>query len=232
MNVALIPARGGSKRIPHKNIKSFAGKPIIHYSIGAAKSSGLFERVIVSTDSESIAEVARAAGAETPFVRPAEFSNDFATTASVMLHGLQWMENAGMDVKYLCCIYATAPFVRASDLRKGYELVTSGKVDGAFSVTSFPFTPFRALKLGDAGKLEMIWPQYELTRSNDLPEAFHDAGQFYWVETGNFLKEQKVWPKRSMPVILPRYLVQDIDTLEDWENAEMKYFSLPKEKKA
>jgi len=223
VKVAIIPARGGSKRIPGKNIKPFAGKPIIAYSIGAAAASGLFDRVIVSTDSEEIASVARSYGAETPFVRPAALSDDFATTADVILHALEWFAGQGEVPRYACCIYATAPFVRAEFLAQGFALLEQRGAVSVFSVTSYPASIYRALRIDADGRLAMFWPEHELTRSNDLPEAYHDAGQFYWLDAGRFVVEQRLYSKDSRPLVLPRYLVQDIDTPEDWRMAEAMF---------
>jgi pseudaminic acid cytidylyltransferase len=226
VNVAIIPARGGSKRLPGKNIKNFLGKPIIAYSIEAAKSSGLFDQVLVTTDSEKIAEVAREYGAITPFLRPPELSDDQTATAPVIDHALRWLQNQGNRINYACCIYATAPFIQPEYLRQGYEILTKKKCTTAYSVTSFPFPIFRASKINDGGCLEMFWPEYELARSQDLPEAYHDAGQFYWVNVDRFLQQQKLYALDSQPVVLPRHLVQDIDTLEDWIRAEFMYQAL------
>lgn len=219
MIVAIIPARGGSKRIPDKNIKLFAGKPIIAYSIEAAQASGLFDRVIVSTDSEKIAAVARAHGAETPFVRPAELADDFTTTADVILHALQWLATQQTPAKQTCCLYATAPFVKPHYLRQGLELLLQSGAASVFTVTTYPASIFRALKRQPDGRLAMVWPEYELTRSNDLPETFHDAGQFYWLDAPRFMEEKRMYSPDSRPVLLPRFLVQDIDTPEDWITA-------------
>lgn len=226
MNIAIIPARGGSKRIPNKNIKPFLGRPMISYSIRAAKETDLFDLVIVSTDSEKIARVAKQCGAELPFMRPAELADDFTPTAPVLVHALNWLTENGTPAKYACCIYATAPFVRAKYIREGYETLTSKKVSSVFSVTTFSFPIFRALQIAKNGHLEMFWPEHEMTRSNDLPEAYHDAGQFYWLDCESFLKEQKVYSHDALPVILPRHLVQDIDTPEDWETAERMFKAL------
>ena len=223
MNLAIIPARGGSKRIPGKNIKNFAGKPIICYSIEAAAKSNLFDRIIVSTDCDKIAEVSRGAGAEVPFVRPSELSDDHTPTAPVLEHALRWLEHEGCSVKYLCCIYPTAPFVRSEDLIKGYKLLVENNVSSVFSVTEFEFTIFRALKINDEGFVGMFWPEHELTRSQDLPQAYHDAGQFYWLDSETFLKNKKLYAKDAKPVIMPSFLVQDIDTLDDWKTAELLF---------
>jgi len=226
MKVAIIPARGGSKRIPGKNIKPFSGKPIIAYSIGAALASGLFDRVIVSTDSEGIAAVARTYGAETPFLRPPELSGDFTTTAEVILHALGWLDNHGTPVACACCLYATAPFVQGKFLRQGLEILEESGAGSVFTVTTYPASIYRALKQESDGRLAMVWPQYELTSSNDLPETFHDAGQFYWLDAPRFRKEQRIYSTDARPVVLPRFLVQDIDTPEDWATAEAMYEAL------
>lgn len=225
--VATIPARGGSKRIPNKNIKLFAGQPIISYSIRVARETGLFDRIIVSTDSEEISAIAREYGAEVPFLRPAELANDFAGTAEVVCHAIEWLAQEGKQPEFICCIYATAPFIQASYLKLGYDKIVSSDATSVFSVTSYPYPIYRALKITEKDRIEMIWPEYENSRSQDLPEAYHDAGQFYWVNTSKFMKEKALFAKDSLPVILPRYLVQDIDTVEDWETAE-RMFSVMK----
>lgn len=226
MRVAIIPARGGSKRIPRKNVKLFAGAPMIAYSLRAAKQANLFDRIIVSTDDAEIAEIARQHGGETPFVRPAELANDFAGTDAVILHALEWCATHGEPVGEFCCIYATAPFLRADDLRRGLELLRAGHATTAFSVTTYPYTIFRSLKVNEAGRVEMLWPENFPKRSQDLPEAYHDAGQFYWGNTAKYLVERRLFSSDSVPVIIPRSLVQDIDTPEDWERAELMFHAL------
>lgn len=226
MRVALIPARGGSKRIPGKNIKPFMGRPVIAYSIEAARHSGLFDRIIVSTDAEDIAAVARRFGAETPFMRPAELADDFTTTAAVVEHALSRLTAHGEVVDAVCCIYATAPFVRVEDLRAGYELLAARGVSSVFTVTTYPGSIFRALQITGSGHLAMMWPEHELTRSNDLPEVYHDAGQFYWLAAAAFMQKPRMYGADALPVILPRHLVQDIDTPEDWRRAELMYEAL------
>jgi N-acylneuraminate cytidylyltransferase len=224
MSIAVIPARGGSKRIPRKNIKLFCGKPIIAYSIEAARASQVFDEVIVSTDDDEIAAVAQKYGAETPFRRPAELSDDHATTAPVIAHAIRWYQENRGPIEFVCCIYATAPFLQPEFLRGGLELLKADpQADFAFGVTSYASPIFRALKLNPDGTVLMFWPDYELTRSQDLPEAWHDAGQFYWGRTNSFLNRDGVFSARSYPVVLPRYLVQDIDTPEDWELAERMF---------
>ncbi|MDY6986714.1 MAG: pseudaminic acid cytidylyltransferase [Thermodesulfobacteriota bacterium] len=221
--VAIIPARGGSKRIPGKNIRSFAGKPIISYSIKAAQDSALFDRIIVSTDSANIAKVAKTYGAEVPFIRPAALADDFAGTDAVVLHAVRWLLDSGEELDYVCCIYATAPFIRPRDIRKGYALLRDNHATSTFTVASFPSPILRALKINESGRIDMFWPQYREARSQDLQEAYHDAGQFYWADVKKYLKEGQFYSGDSLPVVLPRYLVQDIDTSEDWETAEKLY---------
>lgn len=225
MNVAIIPARVGSKRIAGKNIKNFAGKPIISYSICAAKNSGIFDEIIVSTDCEKIAEIARQEGAEVPFIRPSELSDDHTPTAPVIEHAVRWLIGEGKDVDHLCCIYATAPFIRSNDLKKAFEILCNENASEVFPVTTFDFCIFRALNKKDNGGFEMFWPENELARSQDLPEALHDAGQFYMFKCKAFLESQKMWNPNAKLLEIPRYLVQDIDSAEDWEMAEMMYES-------
>ncbi|MDI4652864.1 MULTISPECIES: pseudaminic acid cytidylyltransferase [Pseudoalteromonas] len=220
-SIAIIPARGGSKRIPRKNIKEFYGKPMIAYSIEAAKASGCFERIIVSTDDQEIADVARQYGAEVPFLRPDNISDDHATTMDVLQHAISWCKNANWQFDNICCIYATAPFIQVEDLQKGRNYLTNKDVMYAFSATSFPFPIQRAFYLNQQSQVEMFQPEHLNTRSQDLPEAFHDAGQFYWCKVEAIEKEMPFFSTHSRPVILPRKRVQDIDTPEDWELAEL-----------
>ncbi|MFA0525428.1 pseudaminic acid cytidylyltransferase [Vibrio sp. 10N.222.52.C3] len=225
MNIAIIPARGGSKRIPRKNIKAFHGKPMIAYSIEAAVASGCFDKVIVSTDDTEIAEVAKKYGAEVPFLRPGDISDDYATTMDVMAHAIRWCKSEGWDVEAVCCLYATAPFVLPEDIQKGYELLRGASVQFAFSATSFPFPIQRAIKLDEQGSVSMFSPENEQVRSQDLEEGYHDAGQFYWGQPSAFLNKLSIFSPHSKAVLLPRCRVQDIDTPEDWELAE-KLFSI------
>jgi len=226
MNIAIIPARGGSKRIPGKNIRNFAGKPMIAYSIEAALKSGAFDHVVVTTDSGEIAEVARQYGASVPFMRPAELSDDHTPTAPVITHAIRWFAEQEQQPAYACCIYATAPFVRAEYIRQGLRTMQETGCATCYSVTSFPFPIFRGQRITESGCLAMFWPEYEMTRSQDLPEAYHDAGQFYWVNCRRFLTEPRLYAADSRPVILPRHLVQDIDTPEDWTTAEHMFSAL------
>ena len=221
MKLCVIPARGGSKRIPRKNIKSFNGKPMIAWSIEAAKASGLFDRIIVSTDDAEIAEVAKQWGADVPFIRPEVLSNDHAGTTPVIAHATQWALDEGMDVEAVCCIYATAPFVQVGNLKQGWQALTSGDWDYAFAVTDFVAPIFRAFKQLDEGGVEMFFPEHFATRSQDLPVALHDAGQFYWGRPAAWLEDKRIFDQRSKPIEIPRWRVQDIDTPDDWERAEI-----------
>ena len=222
MRLAVIPARGGSKRIPRKNIKNFHGKPMIAWSIQAALGSGCFDEVWVSTDDAEIAQVAQEYGAKIPFLRPEELSNDFATTADVMQHAVNFFENENeIRPDYVCCLYATAPFVIQQDLRNGLSLIQAERVDYVFSATTFPFPIQRAIKLTEQGHVEMFSPEYFNTRSQDLEEAWHDAGQFYWGTAEAWLNKSIVFSDQSKIVELPRYRVQDIDIIDDWVRAEL-----------
>lgn len=226
-NIAVIPARGGSKRIPRKNIRAFGGKPLIAYSIDAARASGLFDHVIVTTDDDEIAEIAQSFGAEVPFRRPPELANDHATTVPVIKHAISWaLENIGA-VDYACCIYATAPFIQVEALTKAYAQLIEKKVAGyVFTATTFPFPIQRAFKLHDGGYVQMFEPKNYNTRSQDLEEAYQDAGQFYWGSVTAYMSEKIFFSTDSMAYVLPRHLVQDIDTLEDWRRAEFMYAAL------
>lgn len=220
MRLAVIPARGGSKRIPRKNIKPFCGKPMIAWSIEAALASGCFDAVIVSTDDAEIAEVAKAHGAEVPFMRPAELSDDYTGTIPVIRHAVQWFSESGRRPKEVCCIYATAPFVTADSIRKGLRILLQTSADYSFTVTSYAFPIQRALRLTESGRVEMFQPEQFNTRSQDLEEAYHDAGQFYWGVADAWLESRQLFGCGSAPVLLPRHRVQDIDTSEDWLRAE------------
>jgi pseudaminic acid cytidylyltransferase len=223
MNICVIPARGGSKRIPRKNIKKFNGKPIIAYSIEAALGSSSIDQVIVSTDDEAISKVAKEYGAQVPFVRPEELSNDHATTNPVIVHAIKWMEDRGSCINSVCCLYATAPFIQANIITDAYEQFMEAKADFCFSVTSFPFPIQRAIKIIQNNKIDMFYPEHLNTRSQDLEESYHDAGQFYWGTKQSFDSDASILSETVVPCILPRYLVQDIDTVEDWIRAEMMY---------
>lgn len=231
MNIAVIPARAGSKRIPNKNIRAFNGRPLITYSIATAIDSRCFDRVIVSTEDDTIAAIAREAGAEVPFVRPTELTGDFVTTGPIIRHAVQWLCDNGPAPERICCVYATAPLLSPTDLRYGLEqLLAHPEKKFAFSITSFPFPIQRAIRLTPDGGVEPFQPECMPMRSQDLEEAFHDAGQFYWGHTRAWLDRLSVFRPHSIPVILPRHRVQDIDTEEDWTRAEYLYRTLQMEK--
>jgi pseudaminic acid cytidylyltransferase len=221
VRIAVIPARGGSKRIPRKNIRPFAGKPMIGHSIECALRSGLFDRVVVSTDDDEIAEVARQFGAEVPFQRPPELSDDHSGTTEVIAHAVRWLKDDGTDVTAACCIYATAPFIREADLAAALAKLESGAWQYVFSATTFAFPIFRSFRMTAADGVEMFYPQHFATRSQDLPEALHDAGQFYWGRVNAWLNNARFFEAESTVLTIPRWRVQDIDTLEDWERAEV-----------
>ena len=222
MQLAVIPARGGSKRIPRKNIKMFHGQPMIAWSIQAAIESGCFDEVWVSTDDEEIAEVAQVYGAKVPFLRPVHLSDDFATTADVMSHAVEEFGKINHALPdYICCLYATAPFVTKADLVKGLEKIkNNSNLNYVFSATTYPFPIQRAIKLNEHDTVEMFSPQYFNVRSQDLEEAWHDAGQFYWGTAEAWLNKAMIFSTQSRVVELPRFRVQDIDTQEDWDRAE------------
>jgi len=223
MRIAVIPARGGSKRIPRKNIKLFCGKPMISWSIEAAKASCLFDRIIVTTDDNEIAEVAKQWGAEVPFTRPAELADDYAGTTPVIAHSTQWAVDQGFDVAAVCCIYATAPFIRSDDLAKGWDALNAGTWHYTFAATDFASPIFRSFEQMPDGGLQMFFPKNFTKRSQDLPRALHDAGQFYWGRPGAWLTSKRVFERTSLPIIIPRWRVQDIDTEDDWLRAELMH---------
>jgi pseudaminic acid cytidylyltransferase len=224
--IAVIPARGGSKRIPGKNIKEFCGKPMIAYSIEAAIRSGLFNQVVVSTDDTHISEIATTHGASSPFERPPELSDDHTPTLPVIRHAIEMIEaQQKAKLELVCCIYATAPFLTAPDLIEGHDcLQRTPLLDFALSVTSYAFPIQRALYVEpEDGTVKMFQPEHANTRSQDLREAYHDAGQFYWGRRDAFINCDNIFAANSAPVILPRSQVQDIDTAEDWDCAEQLY---------
>lgn len=220
MNIALIPARGGSQRIPRKNVKSFCGRPMIAWSIERALESGLFAQVLVSTDDEEIAAVAEASGASAPFRRPAELADHHTPTRPVVIHALDWLHQAGVDCAALCCLYATAPFVTTEDLRTGAALIDDVTVSYAFAATDFGFPVQRGFTLEPDGSPRMLQPAHAQTRSQDLPAVYHDAGQFYWARPATWRQDGAIFGPAARPVLLPRHRVQDIDTPDDWLRAE------------
>lgn len=223
MNLAVIPARGGSKRIPRKNVRPFGGKPMIAWSIEAALASACFDRVIVSTDDEEIAEVARHCGAEVPFMRPPELSDDHTGTIPVVAHAIWSEEQQGRHAEAVCCIYATSPFVRAKDIAYGLTLLRDKDCDYAFTVAAYPSPIQRALRITPAQRVQMFWPENFTVRSQDLEPAYHDAAQFYWGRPQTWLAGTPIFSGGAVPLLLPRHRVQDIDTPEDWERAELMF---------
>ena len=221
-SLCIIPARGGSKRIPRKNIKPFMGKPIIAYSIEAALNSAVFDEVMVSTDDEEIADVARQYGASVPFLRSAETSNDYATTVDVLLEVDNKYKEQGKTFDVICCLYSTAPFVTSERLKEAASHI-SDNVDACFTIVQYSYPIQRSLRINEKEYVEMKYPEYLKSRTQDLEKVYHDAGQFYFVKTETLIQEKTVWCKRTAPLILSELEVQDLDTLTDWQLAEMKY---------
>ncbi len=229
--IAIIPARGGSKRIPKKNIKDFFGKPLIAYSIETALKSGLFNKIIVSTDDKQIATIAIKYGAEVPFIRPKELSDDFTGTGAVVEHTINYLKRQGEVVDYICTIYATAPMLQEKYLIEGFKKLQNSNAHMTFGVTTMPFPIQRTFRITKNNRCEMFTPEHFKTRSQDLEEAYQDAGQFYWENLHNKASDIS-FGQDSIPIILPRYLVQDIDTMEDWKRVELMYQNLTQGKKA
>lgn len=225
MKIAVIPARGGSKRIPRKNIKEFSGRPMIAWAISTAKESGLFESIIVSTDDAEIAETARCWGAATPFVRPANLADDLTPTVPVIAHAVKWCLDSGMAVDDACCIYPCAPFLQIGDLVKALDLARTQNADFVYSVTEYAHPVQRAMRRLEDGKMQFINPEYELTRTQDLERTYHDAGQFYWGKASAWL-EQKKMHSEGIGMPIPNWRVVDIDTEDDWMRAELVFKQL------
>lgn len=225
MRLAVIPARGGSKRIPRKNIKSFVGKPMIHYPITSAKESLCFDKIIVSTDDNEISQIAIKCGAEVPFKRPKSISDDHTGTTSVIKHAIEYFQNKGFDLSEVCCIYATTPMLMASDIKTGLDMLTNGNSEFVFSATSYSFPIQRAFELDENNYAKLLWPENHFVRSQDLKEVFHDAGQFYWGTPNAWLNQSNMYDDGALPLILPSYRVQDIDTEEDWVKTELLFRS-------
>ena len=223
MNICVIPARGGSKRIPKKNIKLFCGSPIIKWSIDAALRSKCFDKVIVSTDSEEISNLSKSFGAEVPFIRPKNISDDLTPTMPVINHAINFVNRKFELVKYVCCIYATAPFIEPKYIKIGLDKLKQERANFSFSATSFPFPIQRAIMIGSNNRSKMFFPEKFNTRSQDLESSFHDAGQFYWGKSSSWLNNKNIFEDNSLPILIPRYKVQDIDTYEDWERAEIMF---------
>lgn len=226
MNLCVIPARGGSKRIPRKNVREFCGKPMIAWSIEAARESGLFEHIVVSTDDDEIAGISSDYGAEVPFRRPEELADDYTATRPVVNHAILSTQMQYGDPTYVCCLYPTAPFVSVPDLRQAYTQLMVESVDFVFSATTFSFPIQRAFRRLPSGGLEMFYSEFRKARSQDLEPAYHDAGQFYWGRSQAFLEGRDSISKNSRAFVLPRYRVHDIDTEEDWKRAETMFSAL------
>ena len=222
MNIAVIPARGGSKRIPHKNIKEFCGKPMIAYAISAAKQSGLFDHIVVSTDDEEVAKIARAWGAETPFIRPAQLADDQTETAPVIRHAITACRLLGWSFKYVCCVYPGVPFIQVDDLKAAFLSMHKSDVEYCFPVTEYTSSIWRALKLLASGKTQSVYPEFALTRTQDLELAYYDAGQFYWGEAETWLTNPNIHSS-GVGYAIPNWRVVDIDTPDDWKRAELIY---------
>jgi len=225
VRIAIIPARGDSQRIPKKNIREFFGKPIIVWSIEAAKKCKLFDRIIVSTDNHEIASIAKQHGADVPFMRPKHLADEHTGTNAVVKDVIQNIHKNGEQISYVCCIYATAPFISSKYLIKAYQDLINQKKSYAFSVTTYSFPVERSFVINKSNEIENLFPDMTLSRSQDLQEVYHDAGQFYWGLADAFLNDLPIFSRHSIPINLPRYLVQDIDTIEDWKQAELMFES-------
>lgn len=220
MRIAVVPARGGSKRIPRKNIKPFAGNPMISYAINVARRSDLFSHIVVSTDDDEIGEVSRGLGAETPFVRPAELSDDHATTVSVIAHAIQSCESLGWQIDAVCCIYPAVPFLQPQDLAAAWHMYENSSADFCFPVAEFPSAVQRALRRAADGRLMPLKPENELTRTQDLESAFFDAGQFYWGSRRAWLSNSRIH-SNGIGFVIPGWRAIDIDTADDWDRAQL-----------
>ncbi|MFT5211950.1 MAG: pseudaminic acid cytidylyltransferase [Flavobacterium sp.] len=220
MAICVIPARGGSKRIPRKNIKGFHGKPMIQWSIEAAKASNVFDNIIVSTDDDEIGQIAESLGALVPFKRPLDLSDDYTNTTDVIAHASNWSKNEGLDSAVVCCLYATAPFVQPSDLAEAYRIISTEDWQYVFSVGEYSSPILRSFEQEKSGGVKMFFPEYFETRSQDLPAAFFDAGMFYMATSNAWINNLRVFDEHSFPLKIPSWRIQDIDTPEDWERAE------------
>lgn len=223
MKLAIIPARGGSKRIPRKNIKIFAGKPMISWVINAARQSCCFDRIIVSTDDPEVAQISIDSGAEVPFIRPEELADDHTGTIPVVAHAINWLNKNGYPVSEACCMYATAPFIRPEDICQGLLSLQREYAQYAFAVTNYGFPIQRAIRITKESRVEMLHPECFGVRSQDLEEIWHDAAQFYWGKASAWLAQTPVFSADAVPIFLPRYRVQDIDTPDDWIRAELMF---------
>lgn len=221
MSICVIPARGGSKRIPRKNIKEFFGKPMIAWSIEAAKNSGIFSKILVSTDDDEITYIAKSFGAEVPFLRPKELADDYTPTGDVMCHACKWIMDQGFDTSIVCCLYPTAPFVKPSDFNKAFCEIKSGNWEYVFTVGEFSSSIFRSFTQEPNGGVQMLFPEYFETRSQDLDNVYHDAGMFYMGYLDSWIKGSRMFGSSSFPLKIPSWRVLDIDSKEDWERAEL-----------
>ncbi|MCF7981566.1 MAG: pseudaminic acid cytidylyltransferase [Pseudomonadales bacterium] len=222
MNIAVIPARGGSKRIPRKNIKDFCGRPMIAWAISAARESDIFDRIIVSTDDEEIADIARKWGAETPFVRPVALADDLTPTVPVVAHAVKSCLDLGWEADYVCCIYPCVPFLRVSDLVSALDLMNARNADFVYPVTEYVHPVQRAMRQLPSGQMQYFSPEYELTRTQDLEKSFHDAGQFYWGKASAWLEHKRMHTD-GLGMSIPNWRVVDIDSTDDWIRAELAY---------
>lgn len=227
-SVALIPARGGSKRIPRKNIRLFHGRPMIAWAIAAAKESKVFDRIIVSTDDEEIAEVSREHGAEVPFTRPSEISGDSAITDEVLVHALDWLDDKDTLPEFLCCIYPAVPFLKGDDIQKMFTVMNLFKACSVLTVTHYAHPIWRALKIESSGRINYEWPEHRPTRTQDFSEMLYDAGQCYWLDVSRYRKDMRLVGDDAYPYLLPRWRAQDIDTDDDWDMAERLFVAADK----
>lgn len=223
MKICVIPARGGSKRIPRKNIRSFLGKPVIAYPIEAAIASSLFDAVVVSTNDSEIADIAKQYGAEVPFMRPEALSDDHTATAPVLIHAIEWYESQGHTVEEMACLYPSTPFLNPDLLQDGYRVWKEAESPYCFAVSEFHSAPQRALKLSEQGRAVSLYPEFQQTRTQDLPPTFFDAGMFYFCDAQIYKSGVSMHSDSAVPFVLPRHLAHDIDTLEDWDFAEKFY---------
>lgn len=229
MNIAIIPARGGSKRIPRKNIKYFYGKPMIAWSIEAAKQSGLFDQIVVSTDDDEIASIARACGAEVPFLRPVELADDHTPTVPVIAQAIEVLAEQEISPDFVCCIYPCAPFLQSEDLVAGLKLLNESTTNFVYPVAEYAHPVQRSLLRAENGQMQFLFPEHELTRTQDLPRTFHDVGQFYWGRVEAWVAQRRLHSEGA-GLVIPHWRVVDIDTAEDWTRAELLYQLLTERK--
>ena len=232
MNIAIIPARGGSKRILNKNISDFLGKPIIAWSIEAALKSNLFDKVLVSTDDKDISKIAKEYGADVPFFRPPELSDDYTATFPVIKHAIKWLEKEKYEIKFVCCIYATAPLIQVEDLVKAHKMLLNSQKSFVFPVTQFSYPVLRSIKLNSDSEVIPMWPENMKNRSQDLEKTYHAAGQFYWGRVNAFLDDHELFSECSQVLVLPSNRVCDIDEPSDLARAEILFKALQQSHKS